>query len=81
MKPDFEWHDTGQRADQVLLMIACVLLDRVGGDAVFERTEWTKINDLFGGHGALLWERTAEGGYHVYFGTPESVAQKINAPN
>lgn len=54
-KPVIEWRDTGQRADQVLTMVAAILIERAGGAVEFTRDEWNEVNRRYGGDAAVLF--------------------------
>lgn len=70
-----EWADAGITADRVLTMIAAVLVARAGGAILIEHSEWTELNELFDGRGALMVVKDGDS-YTVSFGTHESIAQR-----
>ena len=50
-----EWQDTGLRANQILTMLAAILIDRSGGRVTITRSEWTELNARFGNQAAVLF--------------------------
>lgn len=76
MNDAIEWHDTGIRADQVLVMATALLLEQAGGVLKIERSEWARLSAAYGDAGAVLIAQDDETGALVLsLGTVASVQQ------
>ena len=77
MTGPIEWRDTSQRADQVLTMVAAILLDRAGGRVEFTHDEWIELNRRFGGMAAVMFTEPEAGEpFRSWIGTVGEVAQQ-----
>jgi hypothetical protein len=70
-----EWQDTGLRANQVLTMIAAILIDRAGGSVTFTNDEWKALNVKYGGTAAVLFAEPESGSFEAFIDTTGSVSQ------
>lgn len=71
-----EWVDTSMRANQVLAMIAAVLLDRAGGSVQITDEEWTTLNAKYGGQAAVTYAEPIDGVFTAQIETIGSIAQQ-----